>query len=83
MREGGPPVSPPGSDLALPTGLSPGDLDVFVRFDFPYPNVVCGEPWRAGQEGAAPWALIDPASHNTGGSSERQDQRDQEHGLPW
>lgn len=33
----------PSPDPHLPTGLSPGDLDVFVRFDFPYPNVVCGE----------------------------------------
>ncbi|KAF5928988.1 hypothetical protein HPG69_018167 [Diceros bicornis minor] len=32
-------TSPPSSDLRSPTGLSPGDLDVFVRFDFPYPNV--------------------------------------------
>lgn len=28
-----------GSSLPTPPGLSPGDLDVFVRFDFPYPNV--------------------------------------------
>lgn len=28
-----------GSGLPTPPGLSPGDLDVFVRFDFPYPNV--------------------------------------------
>ncbi|XP_040846652.1 coiled-coil and C2 domain-containing protein 1A isoform X2 [Ochotona curzoniae] len=27
------------SSLPTPPGLSPGDLDVFVRFDFPYPNV--------------------------------------------
>lgn len=33
-------VSPPRSDPCLPTGLSPSDLDAFVRFDFPYPNVV-------------------------------------------
>ncbi|XP_059552570.1 coiled-coil and C2 domain-containing protein 1A isoform X2 [Myotis daubentonii] len=26
-------------NLPTPPGLSPGDLDVFVRFDFPYPNV--------------------------------------------
>ncbi|XP_045145637.1 coiled-coil and C2 domain-containing protein 1A [Echinops telfairi] len=26
-------------NLPTPAGLSPGDLDVFVRFDFPYPNV--------------------------------------------
>uniref|UniRef100_G1RRU9 Coiled-coil and C2 domain-containing protein 1B n=1 Tax=Nomascus leucogenys TaxID=61853 RepID=G1RRU9_NOMLE len=26
-------------EFCLTTGLSPGDLDVFVRFDFPYPNV--------------------------------------------
>lgn len=26
-------------NLSTPPGLSPGDLDVFVRFDFPYPNV--------------------------------------------
>ncbi|XP_045406618.1 coiled-coil and C2 domain-containing protein 1A isoform X2 [Lemur catta] len=29
----------PSCDPLLSTGLSPGDLDVFVRFDFPYPNV--------------------------------------------
>uniref|UniRef100_F7A869 Coiled-coil and C2 domain-containing protein 1A n=1 Tax=Callithrix jacchus TaxID=9483 RepID=F7A869_CALJA len=28
-----------GINLPTPPGLSPGDLDVFVRFDFPYPNV--------------------------------------------
>uniref|UniRef100_A0A8C8YIF9 Coiled-coil and C2 domain-containing protein 1A n=1 Tax=Prolemur simus TaxID=1328070 RepID=A0A8C8YIF9_PROSS len=28
-----------GINLPTPAGLSPGDLDVFVRFDFPYPNV--------------------------------------------
>ncbi|XP_037361876.1 coiled-coil and C2 domain-containing protein 1A isoform X2 [Talpa occidentalis] len=28
-----------GINLPTPQGLSPGDLDVFVRFDFPYPNV--------------------------------------------
>lgn len=28
-----------GISLPTPPGLSPGDLDVFVRFDFPYPNV--------------------------------------------
>ncbi|KAM5308155.1 coiled-coil and C2 domain-containing protein 1A isoform 6-T6 [Glossophaga mutica] len=28
-----------GVSLPTPPGLSPGDLDVFVRFDFPYPNV--------------------------------------------
>ncbi|XP_021487911.1 coiled-coil and C2 domain-containing protein 1A isoform X1 [Meriones unguiculatus] len=28
-----------GINLPTPTGLSPGDLDAFVRFDFPYPNV--------------------------------------------
>ncbi|XP_012414979.1 coiled-coil and C2 domain-containing protein 1A [Trichechus manatus latirostris] len=28
-----------GINLPTPSGLSPGDLDVFVRFDFPYPNV--------------------------------------------
>ncbi|XP_044608076.1 coiled-coil and C2 domain-containing protein 1A isoform X1 [Equus asinus] len=28
-----------GIGLPTPPGLSPGDLDVFVRFDFPYPNV--------------------------------------------
>ncbi|XP_047386653.1 coiled-coil and C2 domain-containing protein 1A isoform X2 [Sciurus carolinensis] len=27
------------SNLPTPPGLSPGDLDIFVRFDFPYPNV--------------------------------------------
>ncbi|XP_075404169.1 coiled-coil and C2 domain-containing protein 1A isoform X2 [Tenrec ecaudatus] len=26
-------------NLPTPAGFSPGDLDVFVRFDFPYPNV--------------------------------------------
>lgn len=33
-------VSLPRSDPCLPAGLSPSDLDAFVRFDFPYPNVV-------------------------------------------
>ncbi|XP_077893282.1 coiled-coil and C2 domain-containing protein 1A isoform X3 [Ictidomys tridecemlineatus] len=28
-----------GVNLPTPPGLSPGDLDIFVRFDFPYPNV--------------------------------------------
>ncbi|XP_006928548.2 coiled-coil and C2 domain-containing protein 1A isoform X1 [Felis catus] len=28
-----------GVNLPTPPGLSPSDLDVFVRFDFPYPNV--------------------------------------------
>ncbi|GAB5567802.1 coiled-coil and C2 domain-containing protein 1B isoform X1 [Prionailurus iriomotensis] len=28
-----------GINLPTPPGLSPSDLDVFVRFDFPYPNV--------------------------------------------
>lgn len=28
-----------GINLPTPTGLSPSDLDAFVRFDFPYPNV--------------------------------------------
>lgn len=28
-----------GINLPTPPGLSPGDLDIFVRFDFPYPNV--------------------------------------------
>uniref|UniRef100_H0V2P2 Coiled-coil and C2 domain-containing protein 1A n=1 Tax=Cavia porcellus TaxID=10141 RepID=H0V2P2_CAVPO len=28
-----------GANLPTPPGLFPGDLDVFVRFDFPYPNV--------------------------------------------
>uniref|UniRef100_A0A8C6RM32 Coiled-coil and C2 domain-containing protein 1A n=1 Tax=Nannospalax galili TaxID=1026970 RepID=A0A8C6RM32_NANGA len=28
-----------GVNLPTPTGLSPSDLDVFIRFDFPYPNV--------------------------------------------
>lgn len=28
-----------GINLPTPPGLSPGDLDVFIRFDFPYPNV--------------------------------------------
>uniref|UniRef100_A0A8C2RE18 Coiled-coil and C2 domain-containing protein 1A n=1 Tax=Capra hircus TaxID=9925 RepID=A0A8C2RE18_CAPHI len=28
-----------GISLPTPPGLSAGDLDVFVRFDFPYPNV--------------------------------------------
>ncbi|XP_055975277.1 coiled-coil and C2 domain-containing protein 1A isoform X2 [Sorex fumeus] len=28
-----------GTSLPTPPGLSPGDLDVFIRFDFPYPNV--------------------------------------------
>ncbi|KAI5935540.1 Coiled-coil and C2 domain-containing protein 1A [Manis javanica] len=28
-----------GISLPTPPGLSPNDLDVFVRFDFPYPNV--------------------------------------------
>lgn len=28
-----------GVSLPTPPGLSPSDLDVFVRFDFPYPNV--------------------------------------------
>ncbi|XP_012584396.1 PREDICTED: coiled-coil and C2 domain-containing protein 1A [Condylura cristata] len=28
-----------GINLPTPQGISPGDLDVFVRFDFPYPNV--------------------------------------------
>ncbi|XP_036897724.1 coiled-coil and C2 domain-containing protein 1A isoform X1 [Sturnira hondurensis] len=28
-----------GISLPTPPGLSPGDLDIFVRFDFPYPNV--------------------------------------------
>ncbi|KAM6148360.1 coiled-coil and C2 domain-containing protein 1A isoform 2-T2 [Erethizon dorsatum] len=28
-----------GINLPTPPGLSPGDLDVFVRFDFPYPSV--------------------------------------------
>ncbi|KAL4674645.1 hypothetical protein H8959_018579 [Pygathrix nigripes] len=37
-----------GINLPTPPGLSPGDLDVFVRFDFPYPNVVCGELRRGG-----------------------------------
>lgn len=28
-----------GISLPTPPGLSPGDLDIFIRFDFPYPNV--------------------------------------------
>ncbi|XP_031196417.1 coiled-coil and C2 domain-containing protein 1A isoform X2 [Mastomys coucha] len=28
-----------GINLPTPTGLAPSDLDAFVRFDFPYPNV--------------------------------------------
>ncbi|XP_016017610.2 coiled-coil and C2 domain-containing protein 1A isoform X2 [Rousettus aegyptiacus] len=28
-----------GVNLPTPPGMSPGDLDVFIRFDFPYPNV--------------------------------------------
>ncbi|XP_028642125.1 coiled-coil and C2 domain-containing protein 1A isoform X1 [Grammomys surdaster] len=28
-----------GINLPTPTGMSPSDLDAFVRFDFPYPNV--------------------------------------------
>lgn len=28
-----------GINLPTPTGLSSSDLDVFIRFDFPYPNV--------------------------------------------
>lgn len=77
-------TSLPSCDPSLPTGLSPGDLDVFVRFDFPYPNVVCGEPKRDGlkphQDGkwvgqgsqASPQPLSFPASCLVPGrSSER------------
>lgn len=41
-------ASLPSSDPHLPTGMSPGDLDVFIRFDFPYPNVVCGSQRETG-----------------------------------
>ena len=40
LRSKGGLVSFPRSDPCFPTGLSPSDLDAFVRFDFPYPNVV-------------------------------------------
>ncbi|XP_048198329.1 coiled-coil and C2 domain-containing protein 1A isoform X2 [Perognathus longimembris pacificus] len=35
-------------NLPTPPGLSPGDLDVFVRFDFPYPNVEEGQKDKTG-----------------------------------
>ena len=87
----------PNSDPCLPAGLSPGDLDVFVRFDFPYPNVVHGELRRDGLQPPQAWGVWgrqgfkgrpQPLSFFTsclvtGRSSERQDQRDQKHRLPW
>lgn len=87
----------PNSDPCLPAGLSPGDLDVFVRFDFPYPNVVHGELRGGGLQPLQAWRVWawrgfkgrrQPLSFFTsclvtGRSSERQDQRDQKHRLPW
>ncbi|KAM4888532.1 coiled-coil and C2 domain-containing protein 1A isoform 4-T4 [Thomomys bottae] len=35
-------------NLPTPPGMSPGDLDVFVRFDFPYPNVEEGQKDKTG-----------------------------------
>ncbi|KAB0397920.1 hypothetical protein E2I00_014542, partial [Balaenoptera physalus] len=62
---------------AFARGLSPGDLDVFVRFDFPYPNVEeaqkdktsvikntdsPGAAWAL-EEGERPWANHRVPSH--------------------
>ena len=47
----------PNSDPCLPAGLSPGDLDVFVRFDFPYPNVVHGELRGDGLQPPQAWRV--------------------------